>query len=75
MVSHSPTRVAPTDKEGNVTGQAHHIELNLGNVFAVGFLSLLFYGAATWGSNYFARKNVPIVSYLSVGAQNYLHAA
>ena len=57
------------------SGQAKHIELNMGNVFAIGFLSLLFYGAATWTSNYLARKNIPVVSQISIGAQNYLHAA
>lgn len=55
--------------------QANHIELNLGNVFAIGFLSLLFYGAATWTTNYLARKDIPVISQGAVGAQNYLHAA
>lgn len=55
--------------------QANHIELNLGNVFAIGFLSVLFTGAAMWTSNVLARKNIPGVSQLAVGAQNFLHAA
>lgn len=54
---------------------ARHIELNLGNIFAIGLLSLLFYGAADWTSSYLARKEVPILSQAAVGAQVYLHAA
>lgn len=57
------------------TGQAHHIELNAGNVFAVGFLSVLFVAAAHWTSNVLARTNIPVVSHLAVGAQYVLHAA
>lgn len=55
--------------------QARHIELNAGNVFAVGFLSILFVGAAMWTSNVLARTNIPGVSQLAVGAQYFLHAA
>ena len=55
--------------------QAKHIELNAGNVFAIGALSLLWWGFATWASNVLARTNVPVVSQLAIGAQNYLHAA
>ena len=59
----------------NASYQARHIELNAGNVFAIGFLSLLWWGGATWASNYLARTNIPIVSQVAVGAQNFLHAA
>lgn len=55
--------------------QAQHIELNLGNIFAVGLLSLLWWGTATWTSNYLARLNVPVISPLAVGAQTFLKAA
>ena len=55
--------------------QARHIELNLGNVFAIGALSLLWFGFATWTSNYLARTEVPVLSQLAIGAQSYLHAA
>lgn len=55
--------------------QARHIELNLGNVFAIGALSLLWWGFATWTSNYLARTEVPVISQLAIGAQSYLHAA
>lgn len=55
--------------------QAKHIELNLGNIFAIGALSLLWYGFATWTSNYLARTEIPGVSQLAIGAQTYLHAA
>lgn len=54
---------------------ARHIELNLGNVFAIGFLSLLFFGVTDWTTSYLARKDIPVVSQLSVGAQLYLHGA
>jgi hypothetical protein len=40
---------------------------------AVGLLSLLFQGFANWSTNYLARKNVPVLSPLSYGAQYYLH--
>lgn len=55
--------------------QATHIELNAGNVFAIGALSLLWWGFATWSSNVLARTNVPLLSQMAVGAQNFLHAA
>lgn len=55
--------------------QAEHIELTLGNVFAIGLVSLLWYGVASWSSNVLARTNIPVVSHLAVGAQYYLHAA
>ena len=59
----------------NASYQARHIELNLGNIFAIGALSLLWWGLATWGSNVLARTNIPVVSQLAIGSQNYLHAA
>jgi hypothetical protein len=55
--------------------QARHIELNLGNIFAIGALSLLWWGFATWTSNYLARTEIPGVSQLAIGAQSYLHTA
>lgn len=64
--------------EGSILGnrrQANHIELNLGNIFAIGLLSLLWYGAATWTSNYLARTDIPGLSQMAIGAQTYLHAA
>lgn len=59
----------------NARVQASHIELNAGNVLAVGVLSLLWWGFATWTSNYLARLDIPVVSPLALGAQNFLHAA
>lgn len=61
--------------ELNAGYQARHIELNLGNVFAIGLLSLLWYGAAAWTSNYLARTTIPGVSQLAIGANTFLHAA
>lgn len=55
--------------------QSRHIQINAGNVLTIGVLSLLWWGAATWGSNVVARKDWPVISPLAVGAQNYLHAA
>ncbi|HEY1645938.1 MAG TPA: hypothetical protein VGF75_06260 [Candidatus Saccharimonadales bacterium] len=54
---------------------ARHIQINPGNVLAVGVLSLLWWGAATWGSYLLAKQDWPVISPLAVGAQNYLHAA
>lgn len=59
----------------NASYQAKHIELNAGNVLAIGALSLLWWGFATWTSNVLARTNIPVISHMAVGAQNYLHAA
>jgi hypothetical protein len=59
----------------NVKYQSQHIELNAGNVLAIGVLSLLWWGFATYTSNYLARLDVPVVSPLAIGAQNFLHAA
>lgn len=61
--------------EFSARAQSKHIELNLGNIFAIGALSLLWYGFATWTSNYLARTEIPVVSQLAIGAQTYLHAA
>jgi hypothetical protein len=55
--------------------QANHIEINLGNIFTIGLLSVLFTGGADWTSNYLARKNIPVLSSLAVGAHYFLHAA
>jgi hypothetical protein len=68
----------PDGVRGFVPGQggsARHIELNLGNVMAIGFLSLLFYGTTDWVTAYLARKDIPVLSQVSVGAQLYLHSA
>ena len=65
----------PEGLRPNAGYQARHIELNAGNVFAIGALSLLWWGAATWSSNMLARTNIPVVSHLAVGAQQFLHAA
>ena len=51
-----------------------HIEINLGNVLTVGMLSLLWWGGATWVSNYLSRTNIPVVSQAAIGAQYYLKA-
>ena len=59
----------------NASYQAKHIELNAGNIFAIGALSLLWWGVATWSSNVLARTNIPVVSQAAIGAQNFLHAA
>lgn len=59
----------------NVKAQANHIELNAGNVLAIGALSLLWWGFATYTSNWLARYDVPVISPLAIGAQNFLHAA
>lgn len=52
-----------------------HIELNAGNIFAIGALSLLWWGVATWGSQVLSRTNIPVVSQVAIGAQQFLHAA
>lgn len=68
----------PDGVSGFVPGgaaSARHMELNLGNVFAVGFLSLLFFGFTDWTTAYLARKEIPVLSQVSVGAQLYLHGA
>jgi hypothetical protein len=62
-------------EELNARYQARHIELNVGNILAVGALSLLWWAFATWSSNVLARTNIPVVSHLAIGAQNALHAA
>lgn len=61
--------------ELTVRNQSRHIELNAGNVFAIGALSLLWWGAATWGSNVLSRTNIPVISHAAIGAQQFLHAA
>ena len=65
----------PEGLKPDASYQAKHIELNAGNIIAIGALSLLWWGAATWASNMLARTNIPVLSQVSVGAQNYLHAA
>lgn len=65
----------PEGLKPNASYQAHHIELNAGNIFAIGALSLLWWGFATWTSNVLARTNLPVVSQVAIGAQNFLHAA
>jgi hypothetical protein len=55
--------------------EARHIQINPGNVLAIGVLSLLWWGAATYGSYMLAKADIPVLSPLAVGAQNYLHAA
>lgn len=65
----------PQGLRPNASYQARHIELNAGNVLAIGALSLLWWGFATWTSNVLARTNIPVVAQLAVGAQNFLHAA
>jgi hypothetical protein len=59
----------------NAHYQSRHIELNAGNIFAIGALSLLWWGFATWTSNVLARTDIPVISQVAVGAQNFLHAA
>jgi hypothetical protein len=61
--------------EFSASYQARHIELNAGNVLAVGALSLLWWGFATWTSAWLARTDIPVVSPLAAGLQTYLHAA
>lgn len=63
------------DNITNPSYQARHIELNAGNIFAIGTLSLLWWMVATWGSNVLARTNIPVVAHLAIGAQNALHSA
>jgi hypothetical protein len=55
--------------------ESRHIELNLGNVFAIGLLSILFNGAAAWTSNWLARTDIPVLAPMGVGMQVYLHGA
>lgn len=55
--------------------QARHIEINLGNVLTIGILSLLWWGGATWTTNWLARTDIPVVSQLAIGGQTYLHGA
>lgn len=59
----------------NLKYQSSHIELNLGNILVVTLLSVLGTGFVAWSSNYLARTEIPVVSQLAIGAQNYLHAA
>jgi hypothetical protein len=59
----------------SVRAQSTHIELNLGNIFAIGLLSLLWWGGATWTSAWLARKDIPVLSPLGIAAQNFLHTA
>jgi hypothetical protein len=54
-------------------GQADHIELNAGNVMAIGLLSLLWYGFADWTCAWLAKLDVPLVSQLAAGGYSYLH--
>jgi hypothetical protein len=61
--------------EFTAASQARHIEINAGNVLTIGVLSLLWFGAACWGSNLIARTNIPVISQAAIGAQNFLHAA
>ena len=55
--------------------QAHHIELNAGNVFAVGLLAVLFVGTTLWATNALSRTEIPVLSQLAIGAQMFFHAA
>ena len=55
--------------------QARHIEINVGNVLTIGLLSLLWWGAATWTTNWLAGTTVPVVSQLAIGGQTFLHGA
>ncbi len=55
--------------------QAEHIQLTVGNVFAIGFLSVLFVGAAQWTTAWMAHSNIPGIAHLGVGGQYFLHAA
>jgi hypothetical protein len=54
---------------------AKHIAINPGNVLTIGILSTLWWGVMTWTSNVLARQDIPVISPLAVGAQNFLHAA
>lgn len=65
----------PEGLKPNASYQARHIELNAGNIFAIGALSLLWWGFATWTSNVLARTEIPVVSQAAIGMQNFLHAA
>lgn len=56
------------------SSQAEHIKINLGNVFTIGVLSVLWVGATGWVSNMLARTEVPVLSQLAIGAQYYLKA-
>lgn len=53
--------------------EAQHIDLTLGNILTIGILSLLFYGGTDWVTNWAARTELPLISQLAVGAQNFLH--
>lgn len=59
----------------SVHAQASHIELNLGNIFAIGLLSLLWWGGATWTTSYLARKDIPVLSPIALAGQNFLHGS
>ena len=63
------------DNLTNVRSQSTHIELNVGNVLAVGVLSLIWWGFATHTSAWLARMDIPVISPAAIGAQNFLHAA
>lgn len=59
--------------EAREFGTGRHIQLNAGNVMAIGILSLLWYGFANWSSQWLARTEIPAVSQLAIAMQNYLH--
>lgn len=61
--------------DGFVGRQSRHIELNAGNVLAIGILSLLWWGFATWTTNVLARTELPVISQAAVGGQYFLHGA
>lgn len=52
--------------------QSEHIKLNIGNVLAVGALSVFWVGSAMWIADYVAHVNIPVVSQLGVGMKYFL---
>ena len=61
--------------DGISPSSARHIPINLGNILTIGVLSLLWTGGAAWLSYMLAQADIPVVSPLAIGAQNYLHGA
>lgn len=52
--------------------QSEHIKINLGNIFAIGVLSLFWVGGAMWTADYLSTIDIPVVSQLAVGAKYFL---
>lgn len=54
------------------SSQSEHIKINLGNVFAIGLLSLFWVGGTMWVADYLSTTDIPVFSQLAVGAKYFL---